>query len=371
MKQRKGFNWISGIFIIAYHLLLAVCLPLYLYFSFPVTAGMIVATIAIYMISGLSITVGYHRYFSHKSFKTNRIIEAILLFFGTLATQGSALRWSFEHRLHHAYVDTNRDPYSIKKGFWYAHILWLFQKDTPIDPKTVSDLAKSPLILFQHRYYPLLMLAVNAIFIVAFGFIFHSFFASFLFIGLIRLFLLHHSTWFINSLAHVWGSRSYSTEHSAVDNYIISLVTFGEGYHNYHHTFAADYRNGIKWYHFDPSKWIIWLLGKFQLATNLRRTNDYFIKKKQVAMESLMLRQQIKKHAAAKKDTWLPLVEELSSNLSKSIDRLNQSMQALAKAAKSSKNNALEEFQANKERVKADWKAWIALSKQVMRLKCA
>lgn len=370
---KKGFNWASGLFIIGYHLLLLVALPVYLYLSLPVTLGLVISCIAIYAICGLSITVGYHRYFSHNSFKTNRVIEAILLLFGTLATQGSALRWSFEHRLHHAYVDTDKDPYSIKKGFWYAHFLWLFEPDIPINNKVVSDLLKSPLIHFQHKYYPYLMLAVNALVILAFGALFGNFFGAFLFVGLIRLFFLHHSTWFINSLAHVWGSRSYSKEHSAVDNYLVSLVTFGEGYHNYHHTFANDYRNGTRWYHFDPSKWVIWSLNKLKLATNLRKVNSLAVKKKQLLVEKPILFESLKSKMGEKGQQVQEVLEQLSSNLRKNIDSIHEMKQMLKKLKSNAindighkKSSMKKEIQLLKSKVRSDWKQWMVISKAIM-----
>ncbi|MDB6080903.1 MAG: putative fatty-acid desaturase, partial [Chlamydiia bacterium] len=269
-----GFNKKTGIFIITYHILLVIAW--FFYFSLCTSSlGVIISSIVLFFLTGLSITGGYHRYYSHSTYKTNYAVEAVLLFFGSMAAQASALRWSFEHRLHHAYVDTDNDPYSVKRGFWYAHILWLFKKPAPIDKKVVPDLFKNPLVMFQHNHYLACMLTSNVIAFVTVGYFFNDWLGAFVLAWWTRLFCLHHSTWFINSLAHYWGAQSFNREQTAVDNYIISFLTFGEGYHNYHHTFANDYRNGIRWYHFDPTKWLIWGLHAVGLAHSLKRVNNY------------------------------------------------------------------------------------------------
>src|ERR1700733_6727141 len=150
--RAPGFNWSTGIFVIGYHLALLVMLPLY-FMHYSPSWGMWVATVILFFATGMSITGGYHRFYSHLTYKTHPAIETLLLFFGSMATQGSALRWAYEHRNHHAYVDTDRDPYSIKKGFWYAHIMWLFHNPMPIEKKVVPDLMKNPLVMFQHANY--------------------------------------------------------------------------------------------------------------------------------------------------------------------------------------------------------------------------
>ena len=122
MKKVLARNPGISLFLITYQLLVITTLPFYLYFGSPTWSMFFVST-ALYFLGGLAITGGYHRYFSHRSFKTNRFVEAVILFFGSITLQGSVLRWAYDHRLHHAHVDTDDDPYSIKKGFWYAHFL--------------------------------------------------------------------------------------------------------------------------------------------------------------------------------------------------------------------------------------------------------
>ncbi|MBM3207609.1 MAG: acyl-CoA desaturase [Chlamydiae bacterium] len=290
--KKSNFNWGPALFLIGYHIALLVMLPIYLFKTSPSGQLWLSAFVLLYL-TGLSITVGYHRLYSHLTYKTRPVVEFLLLFFGAMATQGSALKWSFEHRIHHAFVDTDSDPYSIKKGFWYAHFLWLFEKQKPIEKRVVADLMKNRMLMFQDRYYGICMILTNAAACLFVGWLTNDYFGAFVIAGLFRLFLLHHFTWFINSLAHTWGKRTYCQELSAVDNYIIAFLTFGEGYHNYHHTFAYDYRNGIKWYHFDPSKWIIWSLSKMGLASKLKKNQKHFIDerilldRKKVLLDSL------------------------------------------------------------------------------------
>lgn len=318
--RSSNFNWIPALFILGYHAVLLVGLPLYFIYHTPSWGMLATGTILMY-ITGLSVTAGYHRLYSHPTYKTSPIVESVILFFGTMATQGSAIRWSFEHRHHHAFIDTDQDPYSIKKGFWYAHFLWLLEKPKEIDNKVVADLVRNPLLRFQHRFYGILMLATNLLAFLAAGWYFNDYLGSFLFVWMVRLFFLHHFTWFINSLAHTWGSRHFCKEHSAVDNYMISLLTFGEGYHNYHHTFANDYRNGIRWYHFDPTKWLIWSLSKCGLAHQLKRVQRFQIEEKIIKERKLQLLEQISASTHIEKSEWENKINSLTDNI---LTKLNQ-----------------------------------------------
>ena len=262
----------AGIFIVVLHAVTAISLLLYLGTRQP-SASILIAAALILFLSHIGITAGYHRLYAHRAYKLARPVEALLLFLGTLAIQGSVIRWSFDHRAHHRFVDRDGDPYCVHKGFWHAHVLWLFGEQPPLDG-TVRDLFENPLVRFQSKYFALLALAGNFLVLALVGGILHDWLSAFVFVVLVRVVLSYHITWSINSLAHYWGSRSYSKELTARDNYLVALITVGEGYHNYHHTFPSDYRNGIRWFHVDPGKWIIWLLGKVGLASNLRSHSE-------------------------------------------------------------------------------------------------
>ncbi len=375
MKEKRKFNWSSGLFIIGYHLLLLILVPIYFLHAVP-SLGIILTTIALLYATGLSITGGYHRLFSHCTYKTHKVVELCYLFFGTMATQGSALRWAYDHRLHHAFVDGDKDPYSVKKGFWYAHLFWMFRKQPPIEERVIADLVKNKLLVFQHKYYEILMVATNLLVTLIVGFISGDYFGAFVFTWIVRLFLLHHFTWFINSLAHYWGHQNYSTEHSAVDNYLISMLTFGEGYHNYHHTFANDYRNGIRWYHFDPSKWIIWALSKLGLAHGLKRANETRISILMIEEHKKALLDKLATSFAHKKEDLEAKVslftESLTAKLSQMQELVNQYKASKATPGEnipSSLNILHREINHLKKALKREWRAWRHFSKRVMRLK--
>lgn len=336
--MNKKICWPVFLYIAGYHLFLAIALPLY-FLSHTPPAGLLPLTFALVFLSGMAITAGYHRLYSHNCYKLHPIIEFFLLFFGSLATQGSVLQWAHDHRLHHAHVDTDNDPYSVKKGLLHAHILWMFYRTPRVDPKVVSDLMRKKYLLFQHKHYVWCMLGSNAAVTLLVGWFFGDYWSAFLFAWLVRLFCLHHTTWCINSLAHYWGTKNYSQEHSAVDNYFISLLTYGEGYHNYHHTFSQDYRNGIRWYHFDPSKWLIWTLSKFGLARDLKQVNNYRIAKELILQHKDQLVEKLKESIYAQRLT------EISENL---VAKLSELQTRLDPA----------QIKALKKSLKNDWREW-------------
>ncbi len=375
MRNIKNINWPSLLFIGGYHLILLTLLPLYFFFFTPSTL-LIWLSILLFITSGLSITAGYHRLFSHSTYKTNRFIEFIMLFFGTLATQGSALRWSYDHRLHHAHIDSDDDPYTVTKGFWHAHILWMFRNENPMDKKQITaDLTRNPLINFQHKYYVLLMVAVNLFTTGLVWLATGDLFGAFIFSWVLRQFLSHHTTWFINSLAHYWGHQNYSTEHTAVDNYIMCFLTFGEGYHNYHHTFANDYRNGIRWYHFDPTKWLIWTLSKLGLASNLRKSSETRVLSLMLKEHKEALVQRIKNSIIEKKHEAEEKVNKVTDSLAEKLNQLQTLVKEYTEAKKSklvmpeSLKRLSSEVKNAKKSLKKDWKQWRRFSKSIMRLK--
>jgi len=229
--------------------------------------------IVLYLITGLGITVGYHRLISHRSFECKPWVKGCLLVAGGWALENSALRWCSDHIRHHARCDGQEDPYNAQKGFWYSHCGWLFIKSPYRDEKYEKQLRKDPLIMWQHRYYiPVVLSGLALPFIV--GFFYGGWMSGlscFILAGVGRTFFVLNSTFCINSICHMWGEQPHGTGDSSRDSWWISLITFGEGYHNYHHMFLRDYRNGAEWYHFDPSKWLIFTLSKMRLAYNLQR----------------------------------------------------------------------------------------------------
>ena len=204
--------------------------------------------ISLWFISGMGITMGYHRLFSHKSYRTNSTLEWILMVFGSIALENTILKWSSDHRKHHSLSDTDDDPYTIKKGFWHAHIGWII-KNTDADKDKiigVKDLEKKSAIKFQNKYYFHIAFVGGVLLPLAIGFIYERPIGALLWGTFLRITLVHHATFFINSLCHYSGKKTYDLNSTSRDSWFVSLFTFGEGYHNYHHKFPSDYRNGIK-----------------------------------------------------------------------------------------------------------------------------
>jgi stearoyl-CoA desaturase (delta-9 desaturase) len=348
-------------------------LPFYLYFT-PPSWPMVLVAFIIISLTGISITAGYHRLYSHRAYKTKLFVEIPLLFLGTMAGQGSILRWANDHRLHHKHVDTDLDPYSINKGFWYAHILWLFEKPDPINPGVVADLIKNKLIVFQDRYYSVLFFISNILVSLGIGWWLNDFIGAFFLSWWVRLFVVHHCTWFINSLAHTWGSKSYYKELSAVDNYLISILTFGEGYHNYHHYFASDYRNGVKWYHFDPTKWLIWVLNKTRLAKNLKKFNEFRIKKQILKNDKKLLNDHLMQLQYIKKDDLEQKIrntfESISQKMSE-VKNLKEKYMEFKKENISGKviDDLKHEINKMQRKLSEDIQIWKALFNGIMKLK--
>jgi stearoyl-CoA desaturase (delta-9 desaturase) len=224
--------------------------------------------------NGISITAGYHRLWAHRAYKAHWTVRLVFMLFGTMALQNSILVWASGHRRHHRFIDDNeRDPYSAKRGFWFSHIGWML-RDYPSgrrDDSNIPDVLSDPIAVFQDRYYVPLVLLTNIGLPLAIGALVGDVWGVFLLGGLLRLVVNHHATFFINSLAHLWGSQPYTDANTARDNGLLAFLTYGEGYHNFHHRFASDYRNGVRWWQWDPTKWLIFALSCVGLASELRR----------------------------------------------------------------------------------------------------
>jgi stearoyl-CoA desaturase (delta-9 desaturase) len=227
--------------------------------------------LGMYATVGISICAGYHRFFSHKSYEASAPVQLFYAIFGAMAAQNSILWWSSSHRIHHQYVDRDWDPYNIKRGFWWAHILWVFYRhDAPDAEANAADLLKNPIVQWQNRWYKVILIAGGFGLPALVGAIFGDPLGGLMWGGFLRLAVIHHTTFFVNSLAHYVGKPTYNAEVSARDNWGVALLTLGEGYHSFHHRFPADFRNGIRWYHWDPAKWFIAALHKIGLARDLR-----------------------------------------------------------------------------------------------------
>ncbi len=273
MRHRRDNAWPGIIFITALHLVTFVWLPIHVYFH-GVHRSEIILFGFYFVATSFAITMGYHRFFTHSTFKSGKIINFLLLFFGAATYEGSALKWASMHRTHHQFTDTEKDPYNIKNGFFYAHMGWFIFWWFDIDYNNAKDLQKDALVMHQHRYFQRWAFVSSVVTPLLIGALTGHLLGAFLWSVAARICLVHHSAFFINSFAHTFGSRPYDASISARDNWVGAFLTNGEGYHNFHHKFPMDYRNGIRWYHWDPTKWVIWFLSLFGIARDLRRTPE-------------------------------------------------------------------------------------------------
>jgi len=243
-----------------------------------------------YFLGGIGITAGYHRLWSHRSYDSHSIVHFVLLLMGSSAFEGSVFSWCNDHRKHHRYTDTEKDPYNITNSFFYAHMGWLFYK-RPEDYSFINhDLRKSKLLQIQHDYYPIFSIVLGMLLpMFICGYFWNDYWGGFFFAGVLKTVIIMHCTFCINSVAHFWGTSTFADERTPKDSMFFSLFTFGEGYHNFHHEFPYDYRNGLHFYDYDPGKWIVYFLSLFGLTYNLKRFNKEFFDKGKIQMEQKLL----------------------------------------------------------------------------------
>ena len=252
--------WVNTLFLCGSPFLAAVLVPWYL-----IESGshwvLWTSAFVLWWFAGMGITVGYHRLVSHRSYQANNFWKFFFLVGGAyipeLGTDLVDLAPTSPQE-----VDTHDDPYNAKRGFWWSHIKWILHHDDQVeDFSMVPDLTADKLVMWQHRNYHAIWMVVNIGIPALIGLMIDRVWGMILIAGLLRVVLVHQGTFCINSVCHIIGTQPWSTKDTSRDSWIGALFTFGEGYHNYHHTFAADYRNGLKWYHFDPGKWAIWADG--------------------------------------------------------------------------------------------------------------
>lgn len=295
--------------------------------------GQVLLGIFFYFLSGLSITAGYHRLFAHRAYDAHPVIKLFYLLFGAAAFQNSALKWGSDHRVHHFNVDTDSDPYNINEGFFHAHMGWVFlKKNSVVNDRFARDFKNDKLILWQHKYYLFISVLVGIVLpTMAGGLLFNSYIGG-LAMAFARIVILHHATFFINSLCHYLGTTPYTDTNTAKDSWFMALLTFGEGYHNFHHYFQTDYRNGIRWFHFDPTKWLIKSLSYVGLTFKLRLTPQDKI----IAAKMQMKAKEVKSMAGVSADK---LMQELEKIKAQALEAYNK-MQELKAEYKTLKTRA-------------------------------
>lgn len=225
---------------------------------------------------------GYHRLWAHRAYSAGTLLKVTLAIFGASAGQASIRTWCRDHRAHHRYTDTDKDPYSAQKGLFYSHYGWVVVRRKPEQTGRVDlqDLTSDPIVMWQRKHYlTLLFLTVYVFPTLYCGFAYGDFAGGFIWASCIRLFMIQQATFCVNSLAHWVGDQPFANRLSPRNCWFVALITWGEGYHNFHHEFPVDYRNGIRWFQWDPTKWFIWLCEKVSLASDLKRFPENEIQK--------------------------------------------------------------------------------------------
>jgi stearoyl-CoA desaturase (delta-9 desaturase) len=284
--------------------LLAVVLGAWHLITQPQVLAPFIACVVLYLLCGLSITAGYHRLFSHRTYKASKLAKVLLAVVGSANWQNSIIEWSSDHRRHHRFVDTDDDPYDARRGFWWSHMGWImFRGRYHGDLSNVKDLLKDPICAWQQRYYWPVSIAFNVGVTVGLGLLTDNILGMVIWAGLVRVVIVHHTTFFINSWAHMFGSQPYSDLNTSKDSTVLAFFTHGEGYHNYHHAFETDYRNGRLWYQYDPGKWLINLMSYTGMAWDLRRIPDDMVLRRRFEERRSRLWNQIQEWGEAW-DTW-------------------------------------------------------------------
>lgn len=299
--SKPGFVWPTVLMLTITPLIALIGVPWYqLAVGFEWSHWLTFAVVAAF--NGISITAGYHRLWAHNTYKARTPLKVVLALFGAAAFQNSILTWASQHRRHHRHVDVvDEDPYSAKKGLWYSHVGWMLRHypTNTDDFSNVADLKRDKVVMWQHKHYYTVALVMNILPPLIMGMLTGDYLAHFLACGFLRLVYSHHTTFFINSLAHYWGRQPYTEDNTARDNDLLALFTYGEGYHNYHHLFQGDYRNGVRWWQFDPTKWLIKTCDWLGLAYDLRKTPDFKICEAMVNRQLEVVRQRLSSDRAS------------------------------------------------------------------------
>lgn len=242
-----------------------------------------------YLLTAVGITVGFHRLLTHRAFQTHRITRYVLTILGSMAVQGPAIDWVADHRKHHTFTDEEGDPHSphagqgagltgMLRGLWHAHVGWLFSTHGQASSKRFArDLLEDPVMRALNRAFPLLVLASLLIpFLLGLALSGGSLtvaLAALLWGGLVRIFLVHHITWSINSICHFFGTRRFPTEDHSTNVFWLALPSLGEAWHHNHHAFPRSAFHGLRWWELDPSGWLILGMAKVGLAWDVVRVS--------------------------------------------------------------------------------------------------
>lgn len=263
-KSRPTIDWATLILLTTFHLIA-------LYGVTQITPSALIAFGIMYAVSVLGITVGFHRYFTHKAFKASKAFERLLAVMGTLALQGSLRKWVAHHRMHHNGSDTIRDPHNANRGFWYCHLGWMMLTDKVFDDQAFQDrltrdIQRDPFLMFISKGW--VIIGLQIVFGVSLWAIWGV--ETMLWGVFVRLVAVYHVTWCVNSVCHMFGYKNYPILDRSKNNWVVGLLAFGEGWHNNHHAIEYSARHGLRWWEFDLSYYFIRLAEVLGQAKDLR-----------------------------------------------------------------------------------------------------
>jgi len=254
----------------------------------------IIVMVIMYALCGFGVTIGFHRLLPHRAFDTPRPLRLLLAILGSAAGQGMCIRWCAAHRRHHQLSDREGDPHSPHqhggegfwarlRGFWHAHVGWCFDADREDLARSIPDLlADRALLLIDQLYFLWVGLGIFLP-AIALGLYFHSwhgFISGMVWGGLLRIFLMQHVTWSVNSVCHVWGGRPFRSGDYSTNNFAVAILSLGEGWHNNHHAFPTSARHGLRWWQFDSSYLLIRAMATVGLAKNVRLPSEQAMQSK-------------------------------------------------------------------------------------------
>jgi stearoyl-CoA desaturase (delta-9 desaturase) len=258
-RTPRNYNWLGTLPFVIIHL----CALGVFWSGF--TTEAVICCAVLFFVRMFAVTGGYHRYFSHRTYKTSRVFQFVLAVLAQSSAQKGALWWAAHHRAHHLYSDQQGDLHSpVRDGFWYSHFGWLFNDTSDTDYSRIPDLSRYPELRFLNKYHllPPIALGVGTFLLFDWPGLFVGFFLSTVFTW--------HATFTINSLSHVFGKRRFATTDASRNNWLLAILTLGEGWHNNHHRFSSSVRQGFYWYEYDITFYILKVLSWLGIVWDLR-----------------------------------------------------------------------------------------------------
>lgn len=237
----------------------------------------IVLLVGLYLLTGFGITIGFHRFATHRGFRSGPVVQVVLLALGSMAVEGPVLSWVATHWKHHRLADRPGDPHSPLEGLFHAHVGWLFSNGQGVPERDAKHLLHDRTAIFMSRTF---------LFWVVLGFIIPYLidgWRGLLWGGLVRVFITHHLTWSVNSICHEFGRRSFATPDQSHNQWLVGLFGLGEGWHNNHHAFPESAFHGLRWYEIDLSGYVIRLLERLRLVSGVRRVSRERLERKRAA----------------------------------------------------------------------------------------